>query len=61
MLSKSPSFDDSCIFTRCSETGDGLWFRDFALAYTNIAHIIADGYASPDEADGLFSGLVSWL
>jgi formate dehydrogenase major subunit len=33
-----------------------LWFRDFALAYTNIAHIIADGYASPDEADGLFSG-----
>jgi formate dehydrogenase major subunit len=33
-----------------------LWFRDFALAYTNIAHIIDDGYADPEQHDGLFSG-----
>ncbi len=33
-----------------------LWFRDFALAYSNIAHIIADGYADPETHDGLFSG-----
>ncbi len=33
-----------------------LWFRDFALSYTNIAHIIEDGYADPEQHDGLFSG-----
>ena len=33
-----------------------LWFRDFALAYTNIAHIIEDGYGDPEQHDGLFSG-----
>jgi formate dehydrogenase major subunit len=33
-----------------------LWFRDFALAYTNIAHIIEDGYADPEQGDGIFSG-----
>ncbi len=33
-----------------------LWFREFALAYTNIAHIIEDGYADPEQHDGLFSG-----
>ncbi len=33
-----------------------LWFRDFALAYTNIAHIIEDAYADPEQQDGLFSG-----
>ena len=33
-----------------------LWFRDFALAYTNIAHIIEDAYADPEQNDGLFSG-----
>ncbi len=33
-----------------------LWFRDFAMAYTNIAHIIEDGYEDPDAHDGLFSG-----
>jgi formate dehydrogenase major subunit len=33
-----------------------LWFRDFAMAYTNIAHIIDDGYSDPDQNEGLFSG-----
>ncbi len=33
-----------------------LWFRDFALAYTNITHIIEDGYQDPETNDGLFSG-----
>ena len=32
------------------------WFREFALAYTNIAHIIEDGYSGPEENDGVFSG-----
>jgi formate dehydrogenase major subunit len=33
-----------------------LWFREFALAYTNIATIIEDGYRDTEELDGLFSG-----
>src|SRR3954451_12331098 len=33
-----------------------LWFRDFVLAYTNIATIIEDSYQGPEENDGLFSG-----
>ena len=33
-----------------------LWFRDFALAYSNIAHIIEDGYSDPEQNDGVFSG-----
>ncbi|GAA0575850.1 formate dehydrogenase [Caenispirillum bisanense] len=33
-----------------------LWFRDYALAYTNIATIIDDRYQGPDELDGVFSG-----
>ncbi len=33
-----------------------LWFREFAMAYTNIAHIIEDSYADPESGDGLFSG-----
>jgi formate dehydrogenase major subunit len=33
-----------------------LWFRDFAMAYTNIAHIIDDRYEDPDQNDGVFSG-----
>ena len=33
-----------------------LWFREWALAYTNIAHIIEDGYAGTEEGDGVFSG-----
>src|ERR1700761_1683261 len=32
------------------------WFRDFALAYTNIANIIEDGYVDTEDADGVFSG-----
>jgi formate dehydrogenase major subunit len=33
-----------------------LWFRDFALAYTNISHIIEEGYGDPEQNEGLFSG-----
>ena len=33
-----------------------LWFRDFALNYTNIAHIIEDGYRDAEQGDGVFSG-----
>ncbi len=33
-----------------------LWFREFAMAYSNIAHIIEDGYSDPEENDGVFSG-----
>jgi formate dehydrogenase major subunit len=33
-----------------------LWFRDFALAYTNLAHIIDERYQDPETLDGLFSG-----
>ena len=31
------------------------WFRDYVMAYTNIAHIIDPGFVDAD-ADGLFSG-----
>lgn len=33
-----------------------LWFRDFALAYTNIATIIEDAYQDAEDNDGVFSG-----
>ena len=33
-----------------------LWFRDFALAYTNIATIIEDGYVDAEDNRGIFSG-----
>ena len=33
-----------------------LWFREFALAYTNIAHIIDEGYVDSEDGDGVFSG-----
>lgn len=33
-----------------------LWFRDFVMAYTNIATIIEDGYGDPEQHDGVFSG-----
>ncbi len=33
-----------------------LWFREFALAYTNLDHIIEDAYQDPEQLDGLFSG-----
>lgn len=33
-----------------------LWFRDFALHYTNIATIVGPEYKGPDELGGFFSG-----
>ncbi len=33
-----------------------LWFREYALAYTNIATIIDPGFKDTSELDGLFSG-----
>src|ERR1700712_4619234 len=33
-----------------------LWFREFALAYTNLAHIIDEKYVDAEAGDGLFSG-----
>ena len=33
-----------------------LWFREYALAYTNIAHIIDESYVDAEAADGVFSG-----
>ncbi|MBV8682565.1 MAG: molybdopterin-dependent oxidoreductase, partial [Caulobacteraceae bacterium] len=36
-----------------------LWFRDWAMAYTNIAHIIADDYRDAEDGDGVFSGFDS--
>ena len=33
-----------------------LWFREFAIPYTNIAHIIEDGYGDPERNEGIFSG-----
>ncbi len=32
------------------------WFREFAMAYTNIADIIEDGYGDPEQNGGVFSG-----
>jgi len=33
-----------------------LWFRDYAVAYTNLATIIEDSFQDTSELDGLFSG-----
>ncbi len=33
-----------------------LWFKDFALSYTNIAHIIDENYVDSEDGDGVFSG-----
>ncbi len=33
-----------------------LWFRDFAMAYTNIATVIDDSYGDAEDNDGVFSG-----
>ena len=33
-----------------------LWFREFSMAYSNIAHIIEDSYSDPEQNDGVFSG-----
>ena len=32
------------------------WFREFALAYSNIAHIIEDDFRGTEENGGVFSG-----
>ena len=33
-----------------------LWFREFAMAYTNIATIVGDAYGDPEDNGGVFSG-----
>lgn len=33
-----------------------LWFKEYAMEYTNIATIISPDYQGPDELDGVFSG-----
>ncbi|EKV28917.1 Formate dehydrogenase O alpha subunit [Caenispirillum salinarum AK4] len=32
------------------------WFRDYALAYTNLSTIIRDDFQGPEDLDGVFSG-----
>lgn len=33
-----------------------LWFKEYALSYTNLSTIISDDYQGPGENDGLFAG-----
>jgi formate dehydrogenase major subunit len=33
-----------------------LWFREYAMDYTNIATIISPDYRDPEQLDGVFSG-----
>jgi formate dehydrogenase major subunit len=33
-----------------------LWFRDYVMAFTNIAAIVNPDYADPEQNDGVFSG-----
>ena len=33
-----------------------LWFREWAMAYSNIAHIIEEGFVDSEDNDGIFSG-----
>ena len=33
-----------------------LWFRDYVLAYTNAAHLVAADFQDTEDLDGLFSG-----
>ncbi len=33
-----------------------LWFREFAMAYTNIATIVGETYGDAEDNDGVFSG-----
>lgn len=33
-----------------------LWFRDYAMAYTNLATIIEDSFQDAEDLDGVFSG-----
>ena len=32
------------------------WFRDYVLNFTNISHIVEDGFVDAEDNDGLFSG-----
>jgi formate dehydrogenase major subunit len=36
-----------------------LWFKEWAMAYSNIAHIIEDSYRGSEDQDGIFSGFDS--
>ena len=33
-----------------------LWFKEWAMAYSNIAHIVDEGFEDADANDGVFSG-----
>src|SRR5690242_329177 len=33
-----------------------LWFKEWAMAYTNIATLITGEYQDPEQLDGIFSG-----
>src|SRR5689334_21129869 len=33
-----------------------LWFRDYAMSYTNIAHLVDERFLDTEDLDGLFSG-----
>ena len=33
-----------------------LWFKEWVMAYSNMAHIIEEGYEDAEDHDGLFSG-----
>ena len=33
-----------------------LWFKEWAMAYTNIATLITGEYQDPEQLDGVFSG-----
>lgn len=33
-----------------------LWFREYAMSYTNLSTIIHEGYRGPEDLDGHFSG-----
>ncbi len=33
-----------------------LWFKEWAMAYSNIAHVIEEGYVDSEDAAGIFSG-----
>ncbi len=33
-----------------------LWFKEWAMAYSNIAHVIEEGFEDSEDHDGIFSG-----
>jgi formate dehydrogenase major subunit len=35
---------------------NGLWFRDYVLAYTNAAFLVREDFGDTEDLDGLFSG-----